>query len=639
MFEFVRTHTRLFQFVLVLLVFPSFVFFGIQGYSRFTGGANQTVAKVAGQPVTQGEWDAAHRQQLERLRAQAPGLDLKAFDTPEMKRQTLEALVRERVTLVAADKLHLTTGDERLARVFASDPQLAFLRKPDGSLNAELLKAQGLSGEQFDRQLRQDLSMRQVLAGVGSTALGPRSAADTALDALLQRREIRVQRFDTQAYAAKVKPTDAEVRAYYDSPAHATDFQAPERASVEYVVLDLDALKAGLKIGEDELRLQYEADKSRYSVPEERRASHILVAVKKGAPAAEREKAKAKAQSLLAEAKKAPGKFAELARKNSDDPSAAQGGDLDWFPREAMVKPFADAAFKLQPGQLSDVVETEFGYHVILVTGKRGGEIKPFEAARAEIEAETKQAQAQRRYSEAAETFNNMVYEQSDSLKPVADKLGLKIQTATAVTRIAAQGATGALASPKFLSALFSDEVVRNKRNTEAVEIGANQLAAGRLVNYAPARKLPFEDVQEQVRVRVVAEQATTLAHKEGQARLKALEAGASAEGLRPAVAVSRNQTQDLPQPLIDAVMKAPAAKLPQWVGVDLGAQGYAVARIDKLLPRDAAGSDAKRMQSQYAQVWGAAETEAYYDALKQRYKARIDPDATLASPEPGASR
>ena len=639
MFEFVRSHTRLFQFVLVLLVFPSFVFFGIQGYSRFSGG-NETVAKVAGQAITQAEWDAAHRQQLERLRAQAPGLDLKAFDTPEMKRQTLETLVRERVTLVAADKLNVATGDERLARVFATDPQLAFLRKPDGSLNTELLKAQGMSGEQFDRQLRQDLSMRQVLSGVSGTALGPRTAADAALDALLQRREIRVQRFDTQAYAAKVKPSDAEVRAYYDSPAHATEFQAPERASIEYVVLDLEALKAGIKIGEDELRQQYAADKSRYSVPDERRASHILVAVKKGAPAAERDKAKAKAQGLLAELKKSPGKFAELAKKNSDDPSGAQGGDLDWFPREAMVKPFADAAFSLSPGQLSDVVETEFGYHVILVTGKRGGESKPFEAARAEIEAEMKQAQAQRRYSEVAETFNNMVYEQSDSLKPVAEKLGLKIQSATAVTRIAAQGATGALASIKFLNALFSDEVVRNKRNTEAVEIAPNQLAAGRVVNYAPARKLPFEDVQDQVRVRVIAEQAAALARQDGTARLKALQGGAAGDaGLQPAVAVSRNQTQDLPQPLIEAVMKAPAAKLPQWVGVDLGGQGYALARIDKLLPRDAAGADAQRLQSQYAQVWGAAETEAYYGALKQRYKAQINADAKLEAPQAAASR
>lgn len=638
MFEFVRTHTRLFQFVLVLLIFPSFVFFGIQGYSSFSS-SNKTVAKVAGQAITQAEWDAAHRQQLERMRAQAPGVDLKALDTPEMKQQTLEALVRERVMVVAADKLHLVTGDERLARSFASDPQLAFLRKPDGNLNTELLKAQGLSAEQFERQLRQDLAMRQVLAGVSGSAVGPRTATDAALDALLQRREVRVKRFDTKDYVAKAKPSDAEVKAYYDDPARLTDFQAPERASIEYVVLDIESLKAGITVKDDELRQQYEANASRYGNPEERRASHILIAVKKSASAADREKAKAKAQSVLAEAKKAPGKFAELAKKNSDDPSAAQGGDLDWFGRDAMVKPFADAAFALKAGQLSEVVETEFGYHVILVTGVRGGDKKPFEAAKPEIEAELKQQQAQRRYTEAAETFNNMVYEQSDSLKPVAEKLGLKIQTATAVTRIAAQGATGALGNPKFLNALFGDEVVRNKRNTEAVEIGPNQLAAGRIVNYAPARKLPFDEVKELVRLRVQAEQAAAMARKEGAERLKALRGGGAPDGLQPAVTVSRNQTQNLPQALVDAILQAPTAKLPQVVGVELGAEGYALARIEKLLPRDATGTDPQRLQSQYAQVWGAAETEAYYAALKQRFKASIDPEATLPPADQGASR
>ena len=629
MFEFVRSHMRLLQFVLVLLIFPSFVFFGIQGYSSFSAGTT-TVAKVAGQSITQAEWDAAHRRQIERVRAQSPEVDVKLFDTPQMKLQTLEAVMRERVLAVAADKLRLGAGDERLQRMFATDPQLAFLRKPDGSLNTELLQAQGSSAERFEQQLRQDLAMRQVLSGVAATTLAPVVVSNTALDALLQRREVRVARFDMKDYAAKAKPTDAEVEAYYSDPAHLTDFQAPERASIEYVVLDLEALKAGITVSDEELRKHYADNAKLYTAPDERRASHILFALDKKAGDAAREKAKAKANAVLAELRKAPARFAELAKKNSDDPSSTQGGDLGFFTRDAMVKPFADAAFNMKPSQISDPVESEYGYHIIQLTQARGGDKKPFETVKAEIEAALKQPLVQRKFTEAADSFTNTAYEQSDSLKPVAEKLALPIRTATAVTRFVAQGATGALASPKFLNALFSDEVVRNKRNTEAVETGANQLAAGRIVDYAPARKLPLAEVKDLVRLRVQAEQAAALARKAGETKLAAWRDGGAADTLAPTVAVSRGQAQGLSRELLDAVMKAPTTKLPAWVGVDLGTQGYAVARIDKLLPRDPASGDAQRLQSQYAQVWGAAETEAYYDALKQRYKARVTADAVM---------
>jgi peptidyl-prolyl cis-trans isomerase D len=632
MFDFVRKHTRLLQFVLVLLIFPSFVFFGIQGYQGFNE-SNKSVAKVAGVAITQAEWDNAHRSQVERLRQQAPDLDIKLLDTPEMRQQSLEALVRERVMLVAADKLRLLTTDERLDRLFKTDPQFAFLRNPDGSLKKELLAAQGMSAQQFERQLRQDLAMRQVLIGVGGTSVAPAAATAAAFDALFQQREVRVVRFDSKDYVAKVNPTAAEVESYYKDPLHATDFSAPERASVEYVVLDLAAIKTGINVGEDELKKYYEENQSRYVAPEERRARHILVKVDKSASAADREKAKAKATALLADVRKDPARFAELAKKNSDDPgSAAQGGDLDFVGRGAMVKPFEDALFALKPRQISELVETDFGYHIIELTALRGGEKRPFDAVKGEIEAEIKQQLAQRRYAEAAETFSNTVYEQSDTLQPVADKLKLTVQRATAVTRTPAQGVAGALANPKFLAALFADDTVRNKRNTEAVEIGPNQLAAGRVVEYAAARKLPFDEVKDQVRPRVVAQQAAALARKEGEAKLQAWKTGAAADGLPPPLVISRRETRELPRPVIEAALKAAPAPLPAWAGVDLGNEGYTVVRVDKLLPPDPAAGDAKQRQSQYAQVWSAAETQAYYAALKDRFKVSVDPAAVAAS-------
>jgi len=641
MFEFVRTHTRLFQFVLVLLIFPSFVFFGIQGYSRFAGGENTAVAKVAGRSITRAEWDVAHRDQIERYRRQMPGVDVKLLDSPEMRQQALEGVVREHVMLAAADKLNLVTTDDRLQRLFATDPQFAAMRNPDGSVNKDLLASRGMSSEMFAQRLRQDLSVRQVLQGVGGTTFATAAVTGAALDAFFQQREVQVQHFDAKIYAAKVNVTDADVEKYYKDPANAEQFKAPEQASIEYVVLDVDALKKSIAVSDEDLRKYYTENEKRYSTPEERRASHILIKADKSAPAAERAKAKAKAEALLAELKKNPAAFAELARKNSDDPGSAEhGGDLDFFGRGAMVKPFEDAAFSLKPGQISGIVESDFGYHVIQLTGVRGGEKRSFESVRAELEDEVRRQLAQKKFAEMAVDFTNMVYEQADSLKPVVDKFKLELRSAKNVKRTPAPDATGPLASAKFLDALFSSDAIRNKRNTDAVETGPNQLVSGRIVQYSPAHLLPLAEVKEQVRAKVIAQQAAALARKEGEARLAELKKAPQTSLSVEAQVVSRAQAKDIARPVVDAVLRADTGTLPTVVGVDLGEQGYAVARINKVLGRDPVAADATRAQTQYAQAWGDAEMQAYYAALKSRFRVEVNEGAvTSDNAASGASK
>ena len=629
MFDFFRKHTRVLQFLLVILIFPSFVFFGIQGYSGFTGEANDSVAKVAGQNITRTEWEAAQRDQMERVRQQMPNVDPKMFDTPEMKLQSLDGLVRQRVMLAAADKLDLVTTDARLQRVFAADAQFAFMRNPDGSINKDVLSAQGMSSELFAQRLRQDLTLRQVMLGLAGTAFAPVSTTAGALDAMFQQREVQVQRFETKASLDKVSPTDADIEKFYKDPANALQFQAPEQASVEYVVLDLDTLKKGISVSDEDLRKYYAENEKRYTTPEERRASHILIKAEKSAPEAERAKAKAKAEGLLAELKKNPAAFADLARKNSEDPgSAEKGGDLDFFGRGAMVKPFEDAAFGLKLEELSAVVESDFGYHIIKLAAVKGGEKRSFESMRAELEGEVKTQLAQKRFAEVAVEFTNMVYEQPDSLKPAADKFKLELRTAQNVKRSAAPGATGALASPKFLEALFGTDALRNKRNTEAVEIAPSTMVSGRVLQYAAAHQLPLAEVKARVRDRLATVQAAALSRKLGEERLAALRAAPTTALSEPVLLVSRAQPREVQSSVLDALLKAPAATLPAFVGVDLGEQGYAVVKVSKVLGRDPVAADATQGQAQYAQAWGDAESQAYYGALKSRFKVEIKADA-----------
>ncbi|OYT99401.1 MAG: peptidylprolyl isomerase [Burkholderiales bacterium PBB1] len=640
MFDFFRKHMRLFQFALVVLIVPSFVFLGVQGYHGMGEGARLSVAKVAGHSITQAEWDESHREQVERVRRQNPEVDPKLFDSPQARQQTLDLLIRQRVMLATAEQLHLTTTDDRLQRLFATDPQFASIRNPDGSVNKDLLAAQGMSSDMFARRLRQDLSVNQVLLGVSATGFPSAAAADQTLDAFFQQREVVLQRFEASSYASRLQPTEADLEAYYKDPVHAPQFQAPEQASIEYVVLDLDAMGQQITISEEDLSRYYTENAARYTTPEERRASHILIAADKSLPAAEREKAKAKAEALLAELAKNPDGFAELARKNSQDPgSAVKGGDLDFFGRGAMVKPFEDVAYGLKVGETSGVVETDFGYHIIRLTDKRGGDKRSFDSVRSEIETEVRRQLAQQKFSEAAADFTNMVYEQSDSLKPVLDKYKLVLKTAQGVTRLPAPGAAGPLASTKFLDALFSNDVLRNKRNTDAVETAANQLVSGRVVQYEAAHARPLAEVRDQVRARVVGTQAAALAQAEGKARLAALQQTPQTDmGIEPR-RISRLQTQELGKAITSAVLGVDPKTLPALVGIDLGPEGYAVAKVQKVIGRDPVVADAAEARAQYQQAWADAETQAYYSALKVRLKVQIDAKAVAksAAPEPAA--
>lgn len=627
MFESIRKHTKIAMLLLFLLIVPSFVLVGID--ASYFSGSSPAVAHVDGADITQAEWDNAHRMESDRRRAEQPQLDAKLLDTPEARYATLERMVRDRVLQAASKKMNMLTSDAKLARSLQEIPQIAALRKPDGTLDSEgyraLVAAQGMTPEGFEATMRRDLAVSQVLGGVLGSSFATAAQANAALDPLFQRREIQVAVFKTADFTGKVQPTDEDLQAYYK--AHPEQFQQAEQATVEYVVLDIASLRDSIVLNEDDLRTYYKENVDRMAGKEERRASHILITASKDAPAADREKAQARAVELLAQARKSPGSFAELAKKNSQDPgSATQGGDLGFFARGAMVKPFEDAAYALNKGEISEVVESDFGYHIIQLTDIKAPRKPSFEELRASMEADLKQQQAQRKFAEVAETFANTVYEQADSLQPVVDKLKLKIQTAKGVVRTPVAGANGALAHPKFLEALFSSDSLENKRNTEAVEFGTSQMVAGRVAEYTPARTLAYEEVQAQVRQRYVAEKAAELARKEGQAKRAAwAENAASATGLSAPMVVARDLPLNQPRAVLDAVLGANTDTLPAWTGVDLGVQGYAVAKVNRVVPPEAPEPQlAQQRQQQYAQWWSTAEGLAYYETLKQRFKVQI---------------
>ena len=628
MFDFVRTHKKIMQFLLVLLIFPAFALVGIDGYNKFID-KGAVVATVNGVDITQPEWDNAHRAEAERFRAQAPGLDPKLLDSPQARYGTLERIVRDKVLMAAAQKQLLSASDQRVADELMQNPTIASLRKPDGSVDKEryrqLSAGQGLSPEMFEANVRADLATRQVVAALGASSMVGQTLANITLDAFYEKREVQVARFLAADQMAKIKPDDAALLAYYN--ANTQRFKSSEKADVQYAVLDLPAIEKTISLNEQDVKTYFEQNQERLSNNVERRASHILIAAGKDAPTTERDKAKTLAQSLRDTLQKSPQQFAELAKKHSQDPgSAAKGGDLDFFGRGAMVKPFEDAAYALKKGEISPLVETEFGYHIIQITDIKTPQLQSFAQARAGLESELRREQSRKKFAEAAEQFTNLVYEQSDSLKPVADKLKLEIHAAQGIARTPTPGDKGPLANPKVLAALFSADATEKARNTEAVEFGPNQLVSVRVVTHYPEKTLPLEQVKDRVTALWKAEQALKLAKEEALAKVADGRADKPVAGLGAAQTLSREQSLQLPSDVVEAVMRAPAQTLPAWVDMGLGNQGHVVVKINKVVARDAteAAPARKEERAQLTRWLAAAESVAYYNDLKDRLKVKI---------------
>ena len=334
MFDYVRNNTRLMGILLALFIVPAFVLVGVDGY-RSMGDRGETVAVVAGKAIKRDEWDAAHRREVDRIRAAQPDIDLKQLDSDEARFVTLERLVREQVLGVASQKMNLLTSDQKLARDLQQNESIASLRRPDGTLDMDryrqLLAAQGMTPAMFEQQVRLDLSMRQVTPGVINYSLATPAVANVSLQAFFERREVQLARFATADFKAQAKVSDEEVEKHYN--ANPAKFQAEEQADVEYVVLDMATVMEGISISEADLKAYYEQNANRYATPEERRASHILINAPASASAADREAAKTKANDLLTQVRAAPAQFAELAKKTFARPRlCSQRGGFVFLP-------------------------------------------------------------------------------------------------------------------------------------------------------------------------------------------------------------------------------------------------------------------------------------------------------------------
>ena len=626
MYDFVYKHKRWLQIALLVLIVPPFALFGIDFYFRNTdtGGS---LAKIGDARISEVEYSQALRQAQEKMREmmrEKP--DAALLNSPQLKESVLNELIERKITLSHAAKAGMTISDAELQQVIAA---VEAFRDPSGKFSREryrqLLQGQGLSPAAFENQVRTSIVLEQVRSVYSGSAFIPDSVADRLLKIREQEREVSQAVFNPAEYRKQVKVSDADAEKYYVE--HKGEFLVPERVKVEFVVLSLEAYQRGVQVSDEDLKKFYLENQSRFQTPEERRASHILIPAAATASPEEKAKAKAQAEDLFRQAKANPKKFGELAAKFSKDPgSAEKGGDLGFFGRGLMVKPFDEAAFSMKVGELAGPVETQYGYHIIRLDAIKPVQTTPLPAVRAQIEAEIRKPKVAKAFAEAADNFNNLVYEQFDSLQPAVDALKLTLQNSDWVSR-AGGNLNPLLNNDKLLAALFSDEVLKNKHNTSPIEVQPNMLLAARVVEHKAAEGLPLDQVRKDILQHLADQAATQLAETEGRAALDKLNKGEPvALAWSAAQMVTLQKRQGLHPDAAQAVCGADTAKLPAYAGVPVSQSRFVIFRITKV--KDVAEftpEQRKALAKQLTQMIGQEQYIAYLASLRERADVKID--------------
>lgn len=606
--------------LLALITIP-FALFGIDSYLSQAGN-NAAVAKIDSAEISIQEYSNALQNVRNRLQSEGK-VDPAQLESPEVKLMVLNQLIDQQLLEKEIRKANYAISDTHLATYITGMPEFQNGGKFSQELYDQLLQKNRLTPKKFEASIRSDLLTQQAQDGLAKIGFIANARVRDALKLLNQKRLVTVAEIKTKDFIDQVKIDPAEVKSYYEK--HKDKLRTPEQVKIEFALLSASSLMPGISVGDDEVKKFYDENAAKFQGNEQRRASHILIGFGSKSTPEQKQAAKSKAEELLAEIRKNPKSFEELAAKHSQDPgSATKGGDLGMFGRGAMVKPFEDAAFSMKLNQISDLVESEFGYHIIKLT-EISGQGTDFDSVKAQIKAELIFQKAQAAFVEKAEAFSNMVYEQSDSLQPAAKEFGSQVQTSAWSTR---EDVMKFFKNENFVNAVFSPESLKERRNTEAIEISPNNLVSARVIDYKPSQPKSFEEVKAGIEDLLKIEAAAKMAVLKGESALKALREGKDVADIDwiPEVTVDRKNAQGLTQLAMTQVFKTDTGKLPAYSGLADNKQGYLLVKVIEV--DTSAVDDADVVGNGKTELTTALNEEyiaAYKQSLRQKAKIKVN--------------
>lgn len=604
--------------VIVGLIILTFALFGIDQYAR--GDKAVIVAEVNGQDVTGNAFLTLYQRQKSRLEEQFGDMYDQVVDDEELRLQVLDALVESELMRQWAMENNMLITDQQLATAIHSAEVFQQDGKFSDKIYEDVLMRNGMNVARFEHEQRQYLLEGQFysLTMMGSFATPFEVEQLAKLQG--QERDISYLRIDQRQFLKTAKVTEQAIKAAYDD---ALDrYIDPQKISVDYIDVSQSEIAKTIEVTDALIQAYYDENKALFTLPEKRHAKHILISVE-----AETDEAKTAALATVAEVqgKLAAGEeFEELAKTYSKDPgSASSGGDLGTFEQGMMVPEFDEVVFAMDVGQVSDPVKTDFGYHIIKLVGIDAKQTQPFETVKADVSEQYKMEQAERQYFDLLEQLTTIAYEQSDSLEPASDAVGLKVQTSELFSQDGGLG--DVLSNPKVLNIAFSDELLKENMNSEAIELSSNRSVFIRLNQHVEQRQKPLAEVAESIKEQLTRQVAIKEAEALAEQLLAKIKTGESPESLiRDGIEwntvgwISRTSQKQLPQIVSEAfkVAKPTEEGASSWGSFQLTTGDTVLLQVSGVKTQGISDGDKVALTRAFAELFGTAQYKGRLEGL-----------------------
>lgn len=563
---------------ILVLVILSFAFAGVSSYLGSNTGVPAAI--VNGEEVSANDLETAFQNERSRIEQQLGEMfnALAADDNymNSIKQGVLDRLVADKLIDQAANKLGLRVSDEQIKKAIIDEPAFQTDGKFDNDRYLAVLRQLGYQTTSFRNMMRVDMTRRQLLNAIVGSEFVLDGEAKQLAQVQGQTRDIRYLVVDSTPYLASVSVSDEEVQSYYD--ANLAQFMSPEQVSLEYVELNVADMAKNSQTTDEEVKAYYDEHQSQYKTPEKRLAAHIFVAATDDDSAD-----KAKADAIVAKLN-AGEDFAAVAKTDSDDQlSAEQGGKLDWFEQGVMDPAFDEALFALQQDQVSSVVKSEFGYHIIKLLDLQASQATAFDDVKAKIVAQLQEKKALDVFYGLQSKLADTSYEIPDTLIDTAQAIGAKVQTTELFSR---DRVPAKFNNPELIKAAFSDQVLASGMNSDVIELAPNHVVVIRMKQHTMAGTMAFADVKADITERLKQDKANESAREKAAEYMAQLKAGNDTLTDATLIALPKlgRFNQDIDQAITDKAFKiaAPAANS---VTIDTAAlaTGYAVIVVDKV--------------------------------------------------------
>lgn len=611
------TDSKLAKVILGIIIIP-FALFGIDSYLSSVG-SNVFVAKVNGVEISGQQYQ--NSESLIKEQMGGANSDPALFQSPQFKKAVIENLISAELMNQSINDNGFVISDEQLSNYIVGMPDFQENGKFSQERYDQIVQYNNLSPKKLEDRIRVQMATQQAKDSLNKLLYIPNEIIQPLVNLAYQKRDISLHEIKLDDYKKKIKPSNEDIQKFYDE--NTDSFVRPDRIKIEFLIYSVAGIVPTISITDNDVKTFFETNKDQFQADQQRNAKHILFAYQPGIDFEEKGRIRDFAQTNLNEIKKDPKTFESKAKELSQDiESAKNGGDLGFFSRGDMVKPFEDVVFSLKENEISDLVETEFGLHIIMLAEIKGEEIS-FDKLKTQIKGELLYGKALEQYASSAEDFNNTVYENSENLDVASEKFGLEVQKSQWLTL---DDARKFFNNDAFANEIFSKESIDAKSNTLAIEVSPNNLVSARVVDFSPSALQPLEDVKDKVNEYIVGIQSQELIIEDGNQLVEDLKSNNTSIEWFDELVIDRIDKQGLSDPLVKKIFQVETNNMPAFAGFyDLSGE-YVVIKVNKVINdnvEDELSLDLYR--DEYETALRSAIQAAYVDDLKENADIEIN--------------